>query len=236
MIKLFCLPYAGGSATIYYKYKRLLDNGIELRPIELAGRGKLIKQEPYESLDEAVDDIYRRIEPELNLIPFAFLGHSLGTLLAYKLIIKIQGEKKLYPVHTFLSAGRAPHMIAKVKQLHNLPDELFEKEIIKMGGTDSIVFENKDLAKYFIKILKADFKMIETYHYIPDYKKINSDITLFLGKKDSINPFDILEWKNYTDNSCTHYVFSDDHFFINSKAEEVAKVINKTLLNKGYFF
>ncbi|WP_435261622.1 thioesterase domain-containing protein [Tenacibaculum sp. nBUS_03] len=38
-IKLFCLPYAGGSAkSIYSKWKESLDSAIELHPVELAGR------------------------------------------------------------------------------------------------------------------------------------------------------------------------------------------------------
>jgi len=36
---LFCLPYAGGSESIYYKWKRHLRPSIELEPIELKGRG-----------------------------------------------------------------------------------------------------------------------------------------------------------------------------------------------------
>lgn len=39
MKKFFCLPYAGSSATFYYTWKDGLQ-GIEIVPIELAGRGQ----------------------------------------------------------------------------------------------------------------------------------------------------------------------------------------------------
>lgn len=231
-IKLFCLPYAGGSATIYYKYNRFLDGDIKLRPIELAGRGRRIKQPLYDNLEIAVDDIYCKIKSEIDEMPYAILGHSLGTLITYKLILKIQSEEKKPPLHTFLSAGRAPHMIGKVKAIHELPDSEFKKEIMKMGGTDIEVFNNPELSAFFIKLLKSDFKMIETYKYTPDYQKIDSDVSLFLGRDDRIDQNDILQWSKYTDKSCKTYEFNGDHFFINSQAEEVAKVINHTLLKE----
>ncbi len=37
---LFCLPYAGGSEVIYYKWKKYLNPSIQLEAIELKGRGK----------------------------------------------------------------------------------------------------------------------------------------------------------------------------------------------------
>ena len=39
-INLFCLPYAGSSASVFFKWKKYLDEDIMLYPIELAGRGK----------------------------------------------------------------------------------------------------------------------------------------------------------------------------------------------------
>jgi len=39
-IKLFCFPHAGGAASAFSSWKRRLDHRIELRPMELPGRGK----------------------------------------------------------------------------------------------------------------------------------------------------------------------------------------------------
>ncbi|MDU6373717.1 MAG: thioesterase domain-containing protein, partial [Bradyrhizobium sp.] len=38
-MRLICLPYAGGSAMIYARWRRLLPSWIEVVPLELPGRG-----------------------------------------------------------------------------------------------------------------------------------------------------------------------------------------------------
>ena len=38
-ISLYCLPYSGGSAAMYYKWRSVLSDNITLRPLEPAGRG-----------------------------------------------------------------------------------------------------------------------------------------------------------------------------------------------------
>lgn len=41
---LFCLPYAGGSGTVYYRWSNYIAPSINLYPIELKGRGKRFKE------------------------------------------------------------------------------------------------------------------------------------------------------------------------------------------------
>ncbi|MBK3496406.1 hypothetical protein JFL43_16375 [Viridibacillus sp. YIM B01967] len=53
---LFCLPYAGGSESIYFKWRKHLHSSIQLIPIELRGRGKRFDENFYGSIKEAVDD------------------------------------------------------------------------------------------------------------------------------------------------------------------------------------
>ena len=43
-ISLYCLPYSGGSAAMYYKWRSVLSDNITLRPLEPAGRGTRIRQ------------------------------------------------------------------------------------------------------------------------------------------------------------------------------------------------
>ncbi|MBI5538973.1 MAG: thioesterase, partial [Bacteroidia bacterium] len=46
-MKLFCFPYAGGSSVVFNNWKSYLRYDIELRAIELAGRGKRIMDAHY---------------------------------------------------------------------------------------------------------------------------------------------------------------------------------------------
>ena len=36
---LYCLPYSGGSAAMYYKWRNVLSDNITLKPLEPVGKG-----------------------------------------------------------------------------------------------------------------------------------------------------------------------------------------------------
>lgn len=230
-LRLYCIPYAGGSATVFYKFRRFIDKDIEICPIELAGRGRRIKEPLYENLDEAANDIYQYVKDKIDGTPFAIFGHSLGGLLSYIVSIKLQQEN-IKPEHLFISACRAPDFLNKGIALHTLPDEEFMHEILVMGGTDKTVFDNPELSKFFIKILKSDFRIIENFRYNGEGEKVKTDLTVFCGNEDKIPQSEIIAWQQFASSKFSSYIFSGDHFFINSVTDEICKVLNRELSDK----
>ncbi|CDZ24031.1 linear gramicidin dehydrogenase LgrE [[Clostridium] cellulosi] len=234
-VKLFCIPYAGGSAFVYYKMKQYLNASIELCPVELAGRGKRMRTPCYESIDEAVDDICGIIREKIDDSPYALFGHSMGGILAYEAQNRLIKAGKNAPVHLFLSAVRPPHLMGRQKVLHTLPDDEFIVEILKFGGTDRRVFENDELSEFFIRLLKSDLKIIETYRYDKEYEVTKTDITALSGKDDNITYDEMSEWEKYTSGKFKIFQFGGNHFFINSCTKEVADVINHEIaVDSGY--
>lgn len=231
-VKLFCLPYAGSSAVVYYKFKKYLSSDIILRPLELAGRGGRNKEPFYETLDEAAGDIYNIIKDEADEGPYAVFGHSLGSIIAYELLNKLEKAGKNPPVEVFFSGSRPPHLLHKMKHIHDLPDAEFAKEVFDMGGTDKKVFENSELSRYFTRILKSDFKIIEEYNCAPKREKFKNDITVLTGVCDTIPFEDSVQWRQYTEGICKIYKFFGNHFFINSETKSVVGVINRILREK----
>jgi len=233
-IKLFCLPYAGGSATIYHQWKKYLHHRIQLCPVELAGRGKRFSENCYDSLADAVCDIYQSIKPELNTASYSFFGHSMGSILVYELVRKINALPHPRPVHLFLSGRYPPHIIKREKNYHQLPDDEFKSEIIKMGGTPPEVFEHHELLAIFLPLLRADYKIIETYQYTPEDLDFNCGITLFNGKADQeVSGDEMLEWRRYSQAECRLYEFEGGHFFIHEHMEDIVEIINNTLIKTG---
>lgn len=227
-LRLYCIPYAGGSATVFYKFRSYIDKNIEIYPIELAGRGRRIKEPLYLNIDDAADDVYRSIKNSLDGNAFAIFGHSLGGLLAYITAVRLQHED-IIPKKLFISASRAPHCLCRARPLHVLPDEQFKNEILVMGGTDKSVFDNPELSKFFLKVLKADFAIIENCGYSGAAEHVKADMSVFCGNDDRIPQNEIVAWQDYADGSFSSHLFSGDHFFINSKPQEVCRAINSEL-------
>lgn len=231
-MKLFCIPNAGGSAVIYLKWKKYLDDFIELFPIELAGRGSMFKSPFYKSLEEAVDDVYRIVESNIGESHYAIFGHSMGSEIAYELCKKIHNSGNEMPRHVFLSGRYPPHICKKGKMMHQLSDKELLHEIISYGGTSEELLENQDVVDYFLEIIRADYRIIENHRHVEDNFMFPEDITVLRGKDDSLVDFsDLEEWKQYASKNCYIKEFNGGHFYMNEHLEEVTSLINTTLLS-----
>ena len=236
-VKLFCFPYAGGSASVYNKWKIFADEAVEIFPIELAGRGKRIREPFYETVNDALKDMLALIDPYLDGAPYAFWGHSMGSLITFELYHAIIKNEKKEPVHLFVSGRYPPSVTGQSKILHNLPAETFKYEIMNMGGTQNGIFENKELSDIFLPILKADYKLIEEYKYVERNGKINCRITAFTGKEDTlVTQDDMRQWEQHTSNKFELYEFNGGHFFINDHAGEIMEIINRKLKELLLFY
>ena len=231
-IKLFCIPYAGGSATVYTKWHKYLHRDIELYPIELAGRGKRYAAPFYTSLFEAVDDLFKSIKNDLNG-SYALFGHSMGCWLTLELAYKLNELGYNAPRHIFFSGNRPPHIYREEKVLHELSDKEFKDEIFKVGGTPRELFQNKELLEFFLPVLRADYKIVETYCAKNCDMFLNCDISVLNGTEDDLTETEIEGWKKYTKLQCNVYNLNGGHFFINEQVHEVARLINYILIESS---
>ncbi len=228
-LKIFCIPYAGGSAVMYYKWKNYFPNDIELYPVELAGRGKRFGEPYYDTLLDAVEDVYKQIKNYLDETPYFLFGHSMGSLIAYELYYKLKEQNKQLPCHIFFSAIKPPHIRKNEAKKYTLPDEEFKEEIIKLGGTKEELFNNQALVKIFLPLLKADYRIVEMYQYQSREEKIECNLTMLGGKEDAkATAEDLMQWGSYTKKTSRFYEFEGGHFFIQNQIEEITRIIKET--------
>lgn len=230
-IKLFCFPHAGGSAAIYNSWKNGLSEEIELKALELRGRGKRFGSPMYESFEEAVDDLYYTIEDEIEQGDYAMFGHSMGGILVYELLRKLRVENKRLPVHMFFSGSCPPHIkCSQNKKMHLLSDEQLLYEINKYGGVSEEVINCKELVDIMIPIIRADYKILENRMLTQEHKPFDIDITVMGGKDDQeVSEQELEEWSGYTTQSFRLLMYNGGHFFIESEKEKVLNVLSSTL-------
>ena len=236
-IKLFCLPYAGGSATIYSSWKRAVyASDIELIPIELAGKGTRIREPLYDGLTEAVDDLYRMMEKDIINGPYALFGHSLGGLLVYELARKINSLGVRKPQHLFFSGRGAPCVPRIKKNYHLMEEEDFRKSVIDLGGTPPDIFDHPELLEVFLPILKNDFMLAETDPEDNGQTAFECGITVFMGKEDKwINEEQASGWKRNTKGDCSIHYFDGGHFFIHDEIARISSIIANTLVKEKVY-
>jgi len=226
---LFCLPYAGGSSAVYYEWRKHLHPSIHIESVELKGRGKRYNEGFYQNMDDAMNDIFLHMKPEIIHSEYAVFGHSMGSLLAYELYYKITRENYQKPRHIFFSGQAAPGAKKREKKLHILEDDEFIKEVTGLGGMPEELLDNQELLELVIPRLRNDFRITENYDYEEKEQRIECGITVFNGIDDDITLEELLSWQNHGSNGVKIHRFAGGHFFINKNIENITNIINSEL-------
>jgi medium-chain acyl-[acyl-carrier-protein] hydrolase len=234
-IKLFCFPYAGGSAVVFSKWKQYLDPAIELRPVELAGRGIRIQEPMYNDVPDVIEDVYNLLKEEIKDNLYSLYGHSMGAMICYELAQKIRKNNLLSPIHIFFSGRGAPHVQRlEDKKYHLMPEEEFKKKIIGLGGTPPEFFNHPELIEMFLPLLRNDLKLAEKDLNHEKIHPLDCNITVLLGKEDFLSAEQCDGWKKHTTGLCTIHHLRGDHFFLHKETAQILRFINNTLLGEIY--
>ena len=232
-IKLFCLPYAGGSAMVYKKWEKYLNKSIKLCLLELAGRGGRNQEPYYSNIQEAVDNLYNLVEASLGDEKYAIFGHSMGSILAYKLAEKISESNIKDPVHIFFSGRYPPCVFKEEGKKHLLPEAEFIREAIRMGGISEKLLRYEVLFRKAMETLRADYRILETGGYYSEIKPLNTDISVLFGREDELSLLsDMVKWKEYTNKQFCFHLFEGGHFYLHDNVKNIVQIINDTLIGE----
>ena len=233
-LRLFCFPYAGGSASIFRGWAESLPATVEVCAVQLPGRGSRLLEPAITRMPELVKAIASAILPYLDK-PFAFFGHSLGTAVCLELARYLRRKSKVEPVHLFVSGGRAPQAQAPEVPTYNLPEAEFLKELRRLDGTPAEILEHPELMRLLLPVLRADFELIQTYLY-KQGKPLACPITAFGGTLDKEVGLRRLQgWQAQTSAHFSLNMIPGDHFFINTSqrmllltlAKELDKIVSR---------
>jgi len=227
-LHLYCFPYAGGSSNIFRRWPLYVPPKVKVIPVELPGHGKRLTEEPITDLAHIVEEMGVSIGEELRA-PFAFYGHSMGALLAFELTRYLGHHALPLPRHLFVSAHLAPHNSSDREVIYDLPENDFVRRIRDMNGTPAEVLENKELRDLFLPLLRADFRVCETYSYL-DHPTLDIPITAFCGEDDAdVTPSGMQEWRNHTLESFQLQIVPGGHFFIHSEEQKFHHILREKI-------
>lgn len=227
--KIFCLPYAGASKNIYYDWMKIYSNKkFEFVPIEYKGHGSRYNEGFYNNLDDVLQDLMNSIFANIKneTCEYIILGHSLGSLLAFHLCLKIENSNKQFPKCIIVSSSEPPR---KLKQIDVNKNTIIEK-VYKMGHIPESVYNNKEVYKIYSEIIYRDVLLDYDCHTLYNLEKIKVPIIGFYGKNDnSINIHEVNKWNKYTTNKCFIEEYNGDHFFVFEEIFNIIHCIEKAL-------
>lgn len=226
-LRLFCFPYAGGSASIYYSWAQQLGEGVELVAVQPPGRASRMLERPHDHMDALVDELQAHAA-YVSGVPYLFFGHSLGSRVAFAFASRLLAEGYPGPRHLIGSGSRAPHLATGLEPIYELPTPQFLAKLKSLNGTPQEALANAELMELLLPVLRADFRMADRFRArkLP----IDCPITVLAGTEDDeIRSEHLDPWAELSTQATRFEFIAGDHFFINSQRDRVVGIVNAIL-------
>jgi medium-chain acyl-[acyl-carrier-protein] hydrolase len=229
-LRLFCLPFGGGSAAAYSPWATDFPAEIGLVPVELPGHGTRLREPPQRSLEEVVAGLVEALGPLLTQ-PFAFFGHSMGALLAFETARALRQANLPAPRRLILSGQPAPHFPTDEEPAADLDDDAFLGYLRRLGGTPPEVLGNRRLMELLLPAIRADFRLVESYRHAPQ-PPLDIPCSVYGGLQDPLaTREELAAWQAHTARPVTIRMFQGSHFFLTQAPDLVIRALLTDLLS-----
>jgi medium-chain acyl-[acyl-carrier-protein] hydrolase len=231
-VRLYCFPFAGGSASAYRPWAHIAPPGVELAAYQLPGRSERLGETAATDIRALVPGIAATVADDIDDRPYGLFGHSMGATYAYEVALELRRLGVPPPRLVALSGRRAPHrQIERLESYSALPDSLFLEKIQGLGGTPVQLLENPDLLELVLPTLRADFVADETYQ-ARDVARLDCPFLMFGGAQDLLTPVpDLQAWSELSAARAATHVYPGGHFFLWNHASEMLRLIAAELFN-----
>lgn len=233
-LRLVCLPYSGGRASVFKGLAAALPDDVELCAIELPGHGRRLREPPLTRMRPLVDQITDVLAEEVRG-PYVLLGYSVGALIGFEVARELARYGWPGPRALFVAAAKAPNLPAARPRLHDLPRAELVEGLHRLAGTRNPLLENEELVDLMLPVLRADLAIDESYIYERG-TALDCPIATFGGDEDWSVPRPSLDaWHELTTGDFSVNILPGGHFFLDSSPALFARAVTAELerLGKG---
>lgn len=226
--RLFCFPYAGGSASTFNGWEKALADDIELVSVQPPGRDCRLFEPPFRVIRDLVIELSGEASPLLDC-PYSIFGHSLGARIAFDLVSRFSALGIRSPDLFIASGSRAPHVPSRNPSIADLPDCKFIEKLSALGGTPQEVLNNREVMELYLPVLRADFKMGAEVRCMNE-PVMDCNLAIFYGSNDQeVFSNDAHLWEDKFKGRHDQYYFNGGHFFIDTCRQELLLTLNQIL-------
>ncbi|MFI7500660.1 thioesterase II family protein [Streptomyces sp. NPDC049687] len=227
-MQLICLPYAGGSASGWFRLSAALPPSIQVWAAQYPGRQERRRERPIEDVRELAAALVDVVRDRLDG-PYALLGHSMGALVAFEMARLLESGPGPGPAALVASGRRAPSTV-RDERVHQRDDAGVAEELRLLSGTDPVFLDDPELLGMIMPALRADYRAVETYS-CPPTAAVSCPVTVLVGDDDPRTTIDEARaWERHTDGECDLRIFPGGHFFLDDRVPDVANTLSDILL------
>ncbi|WP_443065020.1 thioesterase II family protein [Streptomyces sp. NBC_00576] len=220
--RLACFPHAGGTANHYHGVSAALSPEVEALAIQYPGRQDRWAAPHPGSIQGLAQQAVSALAPWTDR-PLALFGHSMGALVAFE-AARLLADEGTVPHRLIVSGCRAPSR-PREGSVHRLDDAGIIAHLKELGGTASEVLDNEELRAMFLPAMRADYRAVESYRYVPG-PPLSCPVLILTGDSDPATTLDEANaWGEHTSAGSELRVYSGGHFFLDEHAAGVTELI-----------
>jgi medium-chain acyl-[acyl-carrier-protein] hydrolase len=213
--RLFCFPYAGGSASFFHSWADEFPPGVCVCAVQLPGREGRSAEEPLRHVAPLARQLTAELKPLLDT-PFAVFGHSIGALVGFEFIRQLRREGLPQPLCFVASGLRAPQLVGTLPPLYDLPEPELLGWLSQLDGTPRELLEDRELIASVMPTLRADLTVAASYVY-EEEPPLGCNLSAYGGVADPGVSRDMLAaWATHTSGRFRLRMFPGGHFYLNA--------------------
>lgn len=228
-LRLFCIPYAGGSAAAFRGWPARVGHHVEVIGIQLPGRGARIEEPPISDFQRLLNELGAAIDAATGHMPYALFGHSMGALLAFELCRRARRYGRRQPELLFVSGRGAPHCPSRRRPVSAMSDTEFLRELRELNGTPAAVLDNPELMEFLLPAIRADFELLDSWRHVHE-SAIDVPIVGLAGRCDDHAAVEhVVQWQHHSRVGFELLTYGGGHFFVHDEEASVVRDVGARL-------
>lgn len=223
-IRIFALPYAGGTASAYRAWLQM--PGVQTSCVEYPGHGIRMAEPVTDDMGTLVTGLADRMVDEIEG-DYALFGHSMGAIVAFELAHALQSRGVRSPLALFVSGSQPPRNNGGDGGFQ-LTDRGILERLARLGATPLELLSNPEMREHIITTMRADGRALENYAPT-DESPLDLPLVAFGGDADPLVPVETLQgWARFTTRPLRTDVRAGDHFYLSQHMSEIFTVMVRT--------
>ncbi|MFE9253838.1 thioesterase II family protein [Streptomyces sp. NPDC006879] len=219
-LRLFCFHHAGAGAMTYAGWKQRTGPAVSVLPVRLPGRESRLREPRITDGDQLLGELTADLAPLLEEdVPFAFYGHSLGALVAYRFAEHLQSRGRRSPAVLLVGAAPAPQLASAVLDGHRaLRPELPDGQLLAALGDEeampAALRDRPDRLALVLATLRDDLRLARSLRTGP-VVPLSCPVEAFAGTADRlVRAEEVRAWAQCTSAAFRFWSVPGTHQFV----------------------
>jgi surfactin synthase thioesterase subunit len=230
-IRLFLMPHAGSGAAAYRGWNRLLPAEIGVQALTLPGRQSRRAEPLAVDWEPLLDDLHQALLDTLDDDrPYAFFGHCIGAMLAYRLAVRLEAAGDPPPSLLGMSGWSPRGFYQGPPDRKNLSMEQVGELLKGLGAFPEELWSDPDMLELVMPPVIAD--MMAAMQYEDDGAVVDCPLMSYVGQSDPlmVEPDAMTAWPERSRRYLGHQEYPGNHFFIGEHTAAVMSDFARRLM------